>query len=100
MRRELQRKGGSYREGCVAPGLVLGPAWWRQKFGIRGAEASRGSVVVKQVSEVGGGLVMEGSVSEEEYFEVICRGTGSQWRFWRTGVMWSWKRVSGRAAEF
>ncbi|XP_032376599.1 neuron navigator 1 isoform X2 [Etheostoma spectabile] len=32
--------GGSYGEGSVTPGLALGPEGWRQKVGIRGAEAA------------------------------------------------------------
>ncbi|XP_028438067.1 neuron navigator 1 isoform X4 [Perca flavescens] len=32
--------GGSYGEGSVTPGPALGPEWWRQKVGIRGAEAA------------------------------------------------------------
>ncbi|MDG2555459.1 hypothetical protein P7M41_26040, partial [Vibrio parahaemolyticus] len=47
--------GGSYGAGSVTPGSVLGPEWWSQEVGIRGAEAGGGSVVVEQVSEVGGG---------------------------------------------
>ncbi|XP_035864199.1 neuron navigator 1-like isoform X3 [Sander lucioperca] len=32
--------GGSYGEGSVTPGPALGPEWWRQKVGIRGADAA------------------------------------------------------------
>ncbi len=58
-------------------------------------------VVVEQVGEVGGGLVMEGFVSEEKDFELDPCGTGSQWSSWRTGVRWSreWERVSRQAGE-
>ena len=37
----------------------LGPEWWREEAGIIGAKAAGGSVVMKQVGKVGGGLVME-----------------------------------------
>lgn len=43
---------------------------------------------MEQVSEVGRVLVMEGFVCEEEDFELNV-----QWRFWRTGVMWSLVQV-------
>lgn len=50
--------------------MVLGPEWWRQEFSIRGVEAAGRSVVVEQVGEVGGGLVMKSFVSEEKDFEL------------------------------
>ncbi len=56
--------GGIYGEDSVAPGPVLGPDRWTQEVGIRGAEAAGRSIVVKQVGEVGGVLVMDGFVSE------------------------------------
>ncbi len=62
--------GGSYGEGSVAPGPVLGSVWWRQEVSIRGAEAAGRIVAVEQVGEVGGGLVMESFVGEEKDFEV------------------------------
>ena len=62
--------GGSYREGSVTPGSVLGPGWWSQEVSVRGAEATGWVVAVEQVSEVGRGLVMEGFVCEEEDFAV------------------------------
>ncbi len=61
---------GSYGEVSVTPGPVLGPEWWRQEVGIRGAEAAGRSVVVEQVSEIGGGLDMEGFMREEKDFEL------------------------------
>lgn len=57
---EVWGEGGSYGEGSVAPGPVLGPEWWRQEAGIRGAEAVGRRVVVEKVGEVGGAMVMEG----------------------------------------
>ena len=62
--------GGSNGEGSVTPGPVLGHLWWGQEVSIRGAEAAGGSVVVEQVSEVWGGLVVEGFVGEEKNLEV------------------------------
>ena len=62
--------GCSYGEGSVTPGPVLGSEWWRQEVGIRGAEAAGRSVVVEQVGEVAGGLVVEGFVGEEEDYEM------------------------------
>ena len=59
-----------------------------------------GGVTGEQVSEVGGSLVVEGFVGEEKDLNWMRCGTGSQWSFWRTGVMWSRVRVSRRAAEF
>lgn len=53
---------GRYGEGSVAQGLMLGPECWRQEVEVRGLE--EGSVVVKQVGDVGGDLVREGFVSE------------------------------------
>ena len=44
--------------------------WWGQEVGIRKVETVGGCVVVEQVGEVGGGLVMEGFASEEKDFEV------------------------------
>lgn len=51
----------------VAQGPVLGPEWWRQVVGNRGAEAAGRSMVVEQVGEEGGGLVMEGFVSDSAF---------------------------------
>ncbi len=62
--------GGSYGEGSVAPGQVLGPERWRQELGIRGTEGAGRSVAVKQVDEAGGGLVVEGFMSEEKDFKL------------------------------
>lgn len=61
--------GGSNGEGSVSPGSVLG---FRdsEEVGIRGAEVTGRGVVVEQVSEVGGGLVVEGFVGEKEEFEL------------------------------
>jgi len=47
---------------------VLGPVWGGWEIGIRGAEPTGWSVVMEQVGEVGGGLVMEGFVTEEKDF--------------------------------
>lgn len=45
---------------------------------------------MEQVNEVGGGLIVEGFVSEQkDGLELDLCGTGSQWRFWGTVVMWS-----------
>ena len=49
---------------------MLGPEWWGKEVGIRGAEGTGGGVEADQVSEVGGGLVMEGFVGEEKDFEL------------------------------
>ncbi len=53
---------GSYRDSSVSTGLVLGPEWWREE------------VAEEWVSEVGGGLVMEGSVGEEKDFKLDVLG--------------------------
>jgi len=53
---------GSYGEGFVIPGPVLGTECWRHKFGIGGVEAR--SVMVELVSKVRWGLVREGFMSE------------------------------------
>jgi len=54
-RMSLGREGGGrYREGSFTPCPVLGPTWDGQEIGIRG--------------EVGGGLMMEGFMSEEKDF--------------------------------
>lgn len=45
-------------------------AWWGQEVGIRKAEAAGECVVVEQVGEVGGDLVIEGFASEEKDFKV------------------------------
>lgn len=83
-------EGGShYGEGPVTPGLVLSSKWRRQEVGIRGAEAVVRSVTVEQVGEIAWGLVMEGFVGKKEDFQVDALRSGSQWSFWRTGVMWS-----------
>lgn len=43
------------REGKLwAPGLVLGPEWYKEEADIRGAEAVEGSVIVAQLGEVEG----------------------------------------------
>ena len=42
---------------------MLGPEWGGQEVGIRGTEAA--SVVVEQVGEVAGGLVVKGFMSEK-----------------------------------
>ena len=79
---------------------MLGPEWWRQEVGIRGAKAARGIVLVEQVGKVGRGLVMEGFVSEEKDYELdLLWDNGSQWRFWRTGVMWSGRAGVGEQAS-
>lgn len=44
---------------CSRSGLILGLSGGREEAGIRGAKAAGGSVVMKQVGKVGGGLVME-----------------------------------------
>ena len=49
---------------------MLGPEWGGQKVGIRGTEGAGGSVVVEQVGEVAGGLVVKGFVSEKKEFKV------------------------------
>ncbi|XP_030634913.1 kinesin-like protein KIF19 [Chanos chanos] len=61
--------GGSNGEDSITPGPVLGPAWYRQEFCIRGTEALGRSVEMEQVGEIGGGLVMEGFEREKENFE-------------------------------
>ncbi len=47
---------------------MFGPARWRQEVGIRVAEAWRGSVVLKWVSKLGGGVIMTSFVSEGKDF--------------------------------
>ena len=61
--------GGSNGEGSVPPGSVLG-FWDSEEIGIRGAEVTGRGVGEEQVSEVGGGLVMEGFMGEKEEFEL------------------------------
>ena len=60
--------GGSYRKGSVTPCPVLGPMGDGQEVGIRGAELTGWSLVVEQVGEVRGGLIIEGFVREEKDF--------------------------------
>ena len=62
--------GGGNGKCSVAPGPVLGSEWCWQEVGIRGTEGAGRSVMVEQICEVGGGLVMEGFVSEEKEFEL------------------------------
>lgn len=53
--REFQREGVAM-EKALSPGLVLGPEWWRQEVGIKGAESAGGSVWWwSRFGEVGGG---------------------------------------------
>lgn len=60
--------GGSYYgEGSGATSLELGSDWWTQEVGIRGAEVVGRSVVMEQVGERVGGLVMEGFLSEKDF---------------------------------
>lgn len=44
----------------MTQGLVLCPEWWRQEGGTRAAEAAQRvvMVVVQQLGDIGGGLVM------------------------------------------
>ncbi len=44
--------------------------WWREEVGVRRTEAMGRGVMVEEVSEVRGGLVVEGFESEEQDFEL------------------------------
>lgn len=48
--------------------MVLSVGWWGQEVGVRGMEASEGSVTAEKVCEVRGGQVVEGFVNEEKEF--------------------------------
>lgn len=68
---EAPEGGSSSGEGSVAPGPVLGSEWWRQGVWLASEERRQWEgESVEQGSEVAGGLVVEGSVGEEEDFEV------------------------------
>ena len=58
--------GGGDGEGSVPPGSVLGSGGRGEEVGISRSEVAGGGVMVKEVSEVGGGEVVEGLVSDEE----------------------------------
>ncbi len=46
--------------------VVLNLDWWRHEDDIRGWDAAGGGVVMEQVIEVGGVIVMDGIVREEK----------------------------------
>ena len=81
--------GGSSREGSVPPCSVLSLGDGEKKC-IRGAEGTWRDVWVEKVREVGGGLVMECFMGEEEdleFYPLLDKEPVE------TGVMWSRERV-------
>lgn len=64
--------GGVNGGGSITAGLRLCGEWWSQEVSIRGARTAGGGMVVEQISEEGGGLVVQGFIGKEKEFE-SCR---------------------------
>ena len=68
MGEKVPEGGGSNGEGPVPPGSVLGASERGKEVGICESEVAGGGMTVKEVSEVGGGKVIESFAGDEEDF--------------------------------
>ena len=68
---------------------MLGSVRWSKEICVGGTEGAGRVMAVEQIGKVGGCLVVEGFVIEEENFELNLLGDGSRVLVW----------VSRRAAE-
>lgn len=67
---QVPKDEGSYGEGSISLGLVLGFAWGSEEVCFSQTETRGWRVAVKQGGEVAGVQIVEGVVGKEEDFEV------------------------------
>lgn len=70
MRERIPEGGGGDREGSVSPGLVLGLDGRDEEVDMGRSKMAGRGVIVKEVSEAGGGKVAKGLESDEKNFKL------------------------------